>query len=200
MKDEKQLIIFFKKGTSVDAPTLAAKLKEKFEELGEPTVIPFNFKNPNQPLVIFNQGKIELTVNINDVGFAYKREDEKKAFDTVIEIIECFEELDYSFVRMGYVTSYFHTKKEREAFKEKMFKAVDKIDSEFQLSWYNKELIDSVSVNVWEREMTDLMNGVELLSVYDINTPIDEEYNISSEFVKSFLKACDKYIAIRDKK
>jgi hypothetical protein len=55
-------------------------------------------------------------------------------------------------------------------------------------------------VNVWEREMTDLMNGVELLSVYDINTPIDEEYNISSEFVKSFLKACDKYIAIRDKK
>ena len=57
-----------------------------------------------------------------------------------------------------------------------------------------------VSVNVWEKEMTDIMNGVEFVSVYDINTPIDEVYNITSEFLSDFLKQCDKYILNRDKK
>ena len=68
------------------------------------------------------------------------------------------------------------------------------------MSWYKKELIDSVLVNVWEREMTDLMNGVMLLSVFDINTPIDEQYNISSEFLRDFLKKCDRYVENSDKK
>ncbi len=200
MKNEKQLMLFFKKGLSLDATSLAAKLKSKFEILGDPIVIPFNAKNPTEPLVVFNQNDLNITVTISDVSFIYRTEKEKELFDTIIEIIECLEDLDYSFTRMGYVSTYIHNKKEREFFKEKMFKDPEVIDSEFQLSWYKKELIDSVSVNVWEREMTDMMNGVELVSIYDINTPIDEIYNISSEFVKDFLKACDKYIAIRDKK
>ena len=200
MKDEKQLMLFFKKGTSLDTLVLSSRLKEKFEELGDPHIIPFNKNKPDQPLIIFNNDNFNLTVTFYDISFVYNREDDDKYYDLVMDIIDCFEDLDYSFTRMGYISTYFHTKKEKERFKEKVFKDPDTFNSEFQLSWYKKELIDSVSVNVWEREMTDLMNNVELVSVYDINTPIDEEYYISGDFVRDFIKKCDKYIANRDKK
>lgn len=201
MKNEKQLVLFFSKGTRLDdGAILAAKLASKFSLLGSPAVIPFNRNNPNQPLVIFNQGKINLNVGVSDISFIYSSDEQNKLYDTIIEMIEYFEDLDYSFERMGYVSTYFHTKKDRESFKEKVFKNPEMVDSEFQLSWYKKELIDSVSVNVWEKEMTDIMNGVEFVSVYDINTPIDEVYNITSEFLRDFLKQCDKYILNRDKK
>ena len=74
------------------------------------------------------------------------------------------------------------------------------INSEFQLSWYRKELIDSVSVNVWEKDLTDTMKGIELVSIFDINTPVDEAYNINSDFLRDFIKKCDKYIENRDNK
>ena len=200
MKDEKQLMLFFKKGTKLDTIALASKLKEKFTLLGEPHIIPLNKNNLSQPLIVFNKGDINLTVTFYDVSFVYNREDDDKCYDNMINILGCFEELDYSFTRMGYISTRFHSKKDKERFKDKVFKDPDMFSSEFQLSWYKKELIDSVSVNVWEREMTDLVNGVELVSVYDINTPIDEEYYISSEFVRDFIKKCDKYISNRDKK
>ncbi len=200
MKDEKQLVLFFSKGTRIDNTSLAAKLASKFSILKDPIVIPFSEQNPNQPLIVFNQGKLQLTVNITDVSFVYNRDEHSKLYDTIIEIIECFEDLDYSFERMGYISTFLHTKKEREAFKKKVFKDEELISSEFQLSWYSKELIDSVSVNVWEREMTDLLNNVEFVSIYDINTPRDEVYNITSEFMKDFIKQCDKFIESRDKK
>ncbi|MBR4260607.1 MAG: hypothetical protein IKQ33_01445 [Clostridia bacterium] len=200
MKEEKQLVLFFSRGTEVDSTNLAAKLKNKFDELGDPAVIPFNPNNPNQPLIIFNHGLINLTVGISDISFIYNSENHKKYYDTVMDIIECFEDLDYSFERLGYISTLIHTKKEKEKFIENVFKDTSMVSSEFQFSWYTKELIDSVSVNVWEREMTDIMNNIELVSVFDINTPMNEVYNISSEFVRDFIKQCDKYIDSKDKK
>lgn len=200
MKDEKQLVLFFSKGTVVDGVELAAKLSSKFSFLGQPVVIPYNANNPDQPLIIFNQGIISLTVNPNDISFIYKSEEHSKLYDDIMDIIEHFEYLDYSFERMGYISTFLHSKKEREKFKSNVFKDDDMITSEFQLSWYTKELIDSVSVNVWEREMTDMMNKVDLVSIFDINTPIDEVYNINSEFLRDFIKKCDKYIKNRDEK
>lgn len=194
MKDEKQIVLFFSKGTVVDATSVAAKLKSKFEELGDPAVIPFSRENPNRPLIIFNQKSLNLTVNATDISFIYVRELDDKLYDVVMDIIECFEDLDYSFERLGYISTYLHTKKEKEKFKENVFKDKDMFESEFQVSWYTKDFIDSVAVNIWEKEMTDLINNVELVSVFDINTPMDEVYNITSEFVKGFIKKCDKYI------
>lgn len=200
MNEEKQIVLFFRKGTMVNGPELALKLSSKYNFLGAPTVIPFNPKDPSQPLVIFNQGIIEFTVSITDINIIYKSKNHEKLYDDIISIIEYLEELDYSFDRMGYITTVMHSKKERENFKKNVFKDENLISSEFQLSWYSKELIDSVAVNVWEREMTDLMNGVELVSVFDINTPVDEQYNITSEFLRDFLKKCDKYIENADKR
>lgn len=200
MNEEKQIVLFFRKGTMVNGPELALKLSSKYNFLGAPTVIPFNPKDPSQPLVIFNQGIIEFTVSITDINIIYKSKNHEKLYDDIMSIIEYLEELDFSFDRMGYITTIMHSKKEKDVFKKNVFKDEDLITSEFQLSWYTKEHIDSVAVNVWEREMTDLMNGVELVSVFDINTPIDEQYNITSEFLRDFLKKCDKYIENADKR
>lgn len=200
MNDEKQLVLFFSKGTEIDNTQLAAKLNSKFSVLGAPVVLPFNPAKPEQPLIIFNQGLINLTVNITDISFIYSKADHNKLYDEIIDIIEFFEELDYSFERMGYISTFLHTKKEKEKFKENVFKDKSMINSEFQLSWYSKELIDSVSVNFWEKEMTDMINKVELVSIFDINTPIDEVYNISSDFLRGFIKKCDKFIEEKDKK
>ena len=200
MKDEKQLVLFFTKGTKVEGMDLASKLSTKFSILGQPAVIPFNPNNLGQPLIIFNQGIVSLTVNATDISFIYNSEEHSKLYDDIMDIIEYFEYLDYTFERMGYISTILHSKKEREKFKDKVFKDSEMIDSEFQLSWYKKELIDSVSVNVWQREMTDMMNGVDLVSIFDINTPIDEVYNINSDFLRDFIKQCDKYIENKDKK
>ena len=199
MKDEKQLVLFFKKGTEVDGADLAAKLSKKFEGLKDPIVIPFNPNNPRQPLIIFNQGPINLNIGYSDVSFIYNREVHKLIYEVIIEIVEYFEELDYSFERMGYISTFLHNKKTKEKFKKNMFNEDANIDSEFQLSWYKKELIDSVSVNVWRKGITDVINNVEFVSIYDINTPMDEEYNITSEFLSNFIKQCDKYIDEKEK-
>lgn len=199
MKDENQLVLFFKNGTKVDSVSLAKELKDNFLLLGDPVVLPFNPNNTREPLIIFNQGKINLTVGINDVSFIYYAGDNKELFNTIIEIVECFENLDYSFERMGYVKTILHSKKEREKFKENVFKDQDLIESEFQLSWYKKELIDSVKVNVWHKELTDIINNVELVTVFDINTPIDEVYYITSDFLRNFIKECDKYVDKKDR-
>lgn len=199
MKDENQLVLFFRNGTKVDSVSLAKELKDNFSLLGDPTILPFNPNNTREPLIIFNRGKINLTVGVNDVSFIYYASDNKELFNTIIEIVECFENLDYSFERMGYVKTILHSKKEREKFKENVFKDKDLIESEFQLSWYKKELIDSVKVNVWHKELTDIINNVELVTIFDINTPIDEAYYITSAFLMEFIKECDKYVDKKDK-
>lgn len=199
MKDEKQLVLFFRKGTNIDSTDLAARLNKKFDFLKDPVVLPFNPNNPSQPLIIFNRGIINLTITITDVSFVYDKETHKEMYDTIIEVVEYLEELDYSFERMGYISTFLHSKKEKEKFKSIMFKDKDTIESEFQVSWYKRELIDSVSVNVWQKGITDMVNGVEFVSVFDINTPIDETYNITSEFLKDFVKQCDKYISEKEK-
>lgn len=194
MKDEKQLVLFFKKGTVVDGPDLAAKLNKKFGFLKDPVVIPFDPKNPRQPLIIFNRGLVSLTIGMADFSLIYNSELHKGMYEDIMDMISYLEELDYSFERMGYISTFLHNEKEKEKFKKKMFNDEHPIEAEFQLSWYKKELIDSVSVNVWRKGITDVINGVDFVTVYDINTPIDEAYNITGDFLRDFIKQCDKYI------
>ena len=196
MKNEKQIVLFLAKNTNYNEVQLAARLNENFPLLGSPMTVPFDEKNPGAPIIVFNQGKINLTMNFNDVSFIYNRDTEKENDELLLEIVSFLEE-SLRFVRLGYVTTYNHTKEERKNFIENVFKDRKMITSEFQLSWYTSSLIDSVKVNVWERHLTDIMNKVEFVSIFDINTPIEEENNITSEFLNSFLKKCDKDIKDR---
>ncbi len=199
-QEEKQIVLFFKRGTMIESPQLAAKLNEKFPALLDPIVLPVNEKDLSQPLVIFNRGIFSLTISLTDMSIIYKADKHKEYFNTVVEIIECLEELDYSFERLGYLSTIFHDRKDKEKFVKNMFKENKLIDTDFNLSWYSRELIDSVAVNVWQKEITDPTSQNDLVTVFDINTPKGEAYNISSEFVNSFIKKCDKYIESHDLK
>lgn len=195
MKNERQIVLFLKKNTSFNQTQIAAKLNEKFSELGNPVILPPNENDPNQPLIIFNQGLLNLTINYNDVSFVFFEENKEKVEELIYEILTILEDYSFDFVRFGYISTYLGSKKEKEMFKEKVFKINNLINDDFQLSWYTKELIDSVSVNVWERHFTDFVNKVEIVSIFDINTPMEEEYNITSDFIQNFIKKCDKHIS-----
>lgn len=199
MKNEKQIVLFLKRKTEFNQTQLAAKLNEKFPELKEPVTLPLNVNDPNQPLIIFNQGQLNLTINYNDVSFIFFEENKSSVEEFIIEIVDFLENYNLDFVRMGYISTFLNGKEQQENFKQKIFKSEDLIKDDFQLSWYKKELIDSVKVNVWERHFTDLSQNIDLISIYDINTPLEEEYNISSDFIKNFLKKCDKYIENKNK-
>lgn len=194
MKNERQIVLFFEKNIEFNQTQLAAKLNEKFSELGNPVILPPSDRNREQPLIIFNQSYINMTVSYNAVSFIFSEDDKDNCDKLVIRIMEILEEFGLYFIRMGYVSTYVYGKKERKNFKSIAFKDSIPINDDFQLAWYSKELIDSVAVNVWERYFTDLANKLEFASVFDINTPVEEEYNISSEFVEDFCKKCDKFI------
>ncbi len=191
MKSEKQIVLFLKKGSSYNPVQIAARLNEKFSYLGIPVTLPFDEKNANNPLIIFNKGLIEFSMNYFDATFIF---DDKKYIDDILSIVEFLEEEGFDFVRFGYISTFIRTKKERELFKKKVFVNPDDYSEEFNLSKYNSILIDSVRVNVWERNLTDNMSKVEFITVIDINTPVNEEYNITSEFLTDFIPSCDKYI------
>lgn len=194
MKNEKQVVLFLKPNTIFNQTQIAAKMTEKFSELGNPMILPPNDNDKAQALIIFNQGVMNVSINYNDVSMVFFEEEKDACNKLVVDLIDFFTDYSFDFVRMGYISTFLNGKKERESFKKKMFASDDIINDDFQLAWYSKESIDSVLVNVWERYFTDFNQNIDLVTIFDINTPIDEEYNISSEFVGNFLKKCDKFI------
>ena len=195
MREEKRIVLFLEKVESFDKQELTKSLEEKFPKLGKAMVVPITTVVKGAPLINFNKGLVSLVIGRKDVSFTYERNN-KEAEELSLEIMAFLEE-SFSFVRMGYVSSYEHTKKERENFIENVFKDQKMITSEFNISWYKEELIDSVKVNVWEKHLTDIIRGVEFISIFDINTPISEKNNINSNFVENFIKKCDKFIRDR---
>ena len=85
-QEEKQIVLFFKRGTMIESPQLAAKLNEKFPALLDPIVLPVNEKDLSQPLVIFNRGIFSLTISLTDMSIIYKADKHKEYFYTVVEM------------------------------------------------------------------------------------------------------------------
>jgi hypothetical protein len=194
MENEKQIVLFFKGGSEFNELQIAAKINERHPSLNNPITIPYDESNPNNPLIVFNKGLMNITVNRKDASFIFKDKDNKECLEIINDIIEIFEENDIEFIRLGYISTHGHTKKDKEKFLKKLFVNPELISDEFNLAWYKSELIDSVRVNVWERHLTDMINKADFVSIIDINTPMDKEYNITSDFVIDFINKCDKYI------
>lgn len=194
MKNEKQIVLFLKDNTEFSEVQIAARINERHPSLGNPITIPYDESNDNNPLIIFNKGIINFTMNRKDASFIFKEEDSKECLDILNDIMEIFEDNNIESKRLGYVTTHMHTKKIKDKFIKKIFIDPEVVGDEFNLAWYKSELIDSVRVNVWERHLTDVINNVDFVSIIDINTPMDKEYNITNEFVIDFINKCDKYI------
>ncbi len=194
MQNEKQIVLFLEKNTEFSEIKIASEIFEKYPVLNSPITIPYESDKPNNPLIIFNKGLMQVTMNRNDLSFIFKGDDAKECMDIIEGIMDLLDDNRIEFIRIGYVSSYIHTKKEKTSFIKNLLKDQKVIGSEFNLAWYKEELIDSVKVNVWERHLTDTINNVEFLTIMDINTPMDKELNITSEFTIDFIKNCDKFI------
>ena len=111
MNDDKQIVLFLKKGTTFNQVQIAARLNEKFSELGIPITLPIDEKNPNAPLIVFNKGLVEISMNYDTLSFIYDR-GSKDARDISIKVTEFMENENIEFVRFGYVSTYIRTKKQ----------------------------------------------------------------------------------------
>lgn len=184
--ENRQLVLFYK--NSFDVDNLGNLLLNKFPYLGPVLVMPNN--NENLPIIMFQKKEIKIVITDNAIDFKYPSTID---FKLVLDIIESLENQGFSFDRMGYISFYLFNKKEKEKYMENNFKKVLS-NGEFQFSIYKREYIDSVKVNVVELSRTIDENDNDLSLVFDINTPINEIYYITSSFLNDFLKECDKYI------
>lgn len=186
MVEDRQLVLFF--NNSYDINLIADILVRKFSFLNEVLVIPPT--EENAPNIVFQKGEVKLTIFRKYLNLNYLINFD---FDLIIEIIETLENEGFVFNRMGYISIYFHKIDEKIKFIENSFKKEEKRNQEFQLYRYSSDLIDSVKVNVVEIEKTNPEKDLPMITIFDINTPVDEIYNITSSFLGDFIKECDKY-------
>lgn len=197
MKNTKEIILFYEKVPDFNLTDIAKEILDRYEYLGEPTIIPRNENNTF--LVVFNKNS-ELQIEINDknVFIVMKHSYFNSLNSIVFDVVDTFEMFDTKFSRIGYISSNFESPLKIEKAKEKYLKVKEFKDVlELNLSWYRKINFRSSYINCWERVITDTVNFKDLLLQYDINTLVGEKVDIDMKFIKDFFKTSDDYIEKR---
>lgn len=197
MKNTKEIILFYEKLPDFNLTDIAKEILDRYEYLGEPTIIPRNENNTF--LVVFNKNP-ELQIEINDknVFIVMKHSYFNDLNSIVFDVVDTFEMFDTKFSRIGYISSNFESPLKIEKAKEKYLNVEEFKDVlELNLSWYRKINFRSSYINCWERVITDTVNFKDLLLQYDINTLVGEKVDIDMKFIKDFFKTSDYYIEKR---
>ncbi len=197
MKNTKEIILFYEKVPDFNLTDIAKEILDRYEYLGEPTIIPRNENNTF--LVVFNKNP-ELQIEINDknVFIVMKHSYFNDLNSIVFDVVDTFEMFDTKFSRIGYISSNFESPLKIEKAKEKYLNVEEFKDVlELNLSWYRKIDFRSSYINCWERVITDTVNFKDLLLQYDINTLVGEKVDIDMKFIKDFFKTSDDYIEKR---
>lgn len=197
MKNTKEIILFYEKVPDFNLTDIAKEILDRYEYLGEPTIIPKNENNTF--LVVFNKNS-ELQIEINDknVFIVMKHSYFNSLNSIVFDVVDTFEMFNTKFSRIGYISSNFESPLKIEKAKEKYLKVEEFKDVlELNLSWYRKIDFRSSYINCWERVITDTVNFKDLLLQYDINTLVGEKVDIDMKFIKDFFKTADDYIEKR---
>lgn len=197
MKNTKEIILFYEKVPDFNLTDIAKEILDRYEYLGEPTIIPRNENNTF--LVVFNKNS-ELQIEINDknVFIVMKHSYFNSLNSIVFDVVDTFEMFNTKFSRIGYISSNFESPLKIEKAKEKYLKVEEFKDVlELNLSWYRKIDFRSSYINCWERVITDTVNFKDLLLQYDINTLVGEKVDIDMKFIKDFFKTSDDYIEKR---
>ena len=197
MKNTKEIILFYEKVPDFNLTDIAKEILDRYEYLGEPTIIPRNENNTF--LVVFNKNS-ELQIEINDknVFIVMKHSYFNVLNSIVFDVVDTFEMFDTKFSRIGYISSNFESPLKIEKAKEKYLNVEEFKDVlELNLSWYRKINFRSSYINCWERVITDTVNFKDLLLQYDINTLVGEKVDIDMKFIKDFFKTSDDYIEKR---
>lgn len=197
MKNTKEIILFYEKVPDLNLTDIAKEILDRYEYLGEPTIIPRNENNTF--LVVFNKNS-ELQIEINDknVFIVMKHSYFNSLNSIVFDVVDTFEMFNTKFSRIGYISSNFESPLKIEKAKEKYLNVEEFKDVlELNLSWYRKIDFRSSYINCWERVITDTVNFKDLLLQYDINTLVGEKVDIDMKFIKDFFKTADDYVEKR---
>ena len=197
MKNTKEIILFYEKVPDFNLTDIAKEILDRYEYLGEPTIIPRNENNTF--LVVFNKNS-ELQIEINDknVFIVMKHSYFNVLNSIVFDVVDTFEMFNTKFSRIGYISSNFESPLKIEKAKEKYLNVEEFKDVlELNLSWYRKIDFRSSYINCWERVITDTVNFKDLLLQYDINTLVGEKVDIDMKFIKDFFKTADDYVEKR---
>lgn len=197
MKNTKEIILFYEKVPDFNLTDIAKEILDRYEYLGEPTIIPRNENNTF--LVVFNKNsEFQIEINDKNVLIVMKHSYFNDLNSIVFDVVDTFEMFDTKFSRIGYISSNFESPLKIEKAKEKYLNVEEFKDVlELNLSWYRKIDFRSSYINCWERVITDTVNFKDLLLQYDINTLVGEKVDIDMKFIKDFFKTSDDYIEKR---
>lgn len=197
MKNTKEIILFYEKVPDFNLTDIAKEILDRYEYLGEPTIIPRNENNTF--LVVFNKNsEFQIEINDKNVLIVMKHSYFNDLNSIVFDVVDTFEMFDTKFSRIGYISSNFESPLKIEKAKEKYLNVEEFRDVlELNLSWYRKINFRSSYINCWERVITDTVNFKDLLLQYDINTLVGEKVDIDMKFIKDFFKTSDDYIEKR---
>lgn len=197
MKNTKEIILFYEKLPDFNLTDIAKEILDRYEYLGEPTIIPKNENNTF--LVVFNKNsEFQIEINDKNVLIVMKHSYFNDLNSIVFDVVDTFEMFDTKFSRIGYISSNFESPLKIEKAKEKYLNVEEFKDVlELNLSWYRKINFRSSYINCWERVITDTVNFKDLLLQYDINTLVGEKVDIDMKFIKDFFKTSDDYIEKR---
>lgn len=197
MKNMKEIILFYEKVPDFNLTDIAKEILDRYEYLGEPTIIPRNENNTF--LVVFNKNsEFQIEINDKNVLIVMKHSYFNDLNSIVFDVVDTFEMFDTKFSRIGYISSNFESPLKIEKSKEKYLNVEEFKDVlELNLSWYRKINFRSSYINCWERVITDTVNFKDLLLQYDINTLVGEKVDIDMKFIKDFFKTSDDYIEKR---
>ena len=197
MKNTKEIILFYEKVPDFNLTDIAKEILDRYEYLGEPTIIPRNENNTF--LVVFNKNsEFQIEINDKNVLIVMKHSYFNDLNSIVFDVVDNFAMFDTKFSRIGYISSNFESPLKIEKAKEKYLNVEEFKDVlELNLSWYRKINFRSSYINCWERVITDTVNFKDLLLQYDINTLVGEKVDIDMKFIKDFFKTSDDYIEKR---
>ena len=197
MKNTKEIILFYEKVPDFNLTDIAKEILDRYEYLGEPTIIPRNENNTF--LVVFNKNsEFQIEINDKNVLIVMKHSYFNDLNSIVFDVVDNFEMFDTKFSRIGYISSNFESPLKIEKAKEKYLNVEEFKDVlELNLSWYRKINFRSSYINCWERVITDTVNFKDLLLQYDINTLVGEKVDIDMKFIKDFFKTADDYVEKR---
>lgn len=198
MNNSVQLVLFFKEGSVYNPAMVAAKISEKYSEIGNPILLPINTDAPKEadiPFIVFNQNpNFQISSNFNDVRIVLQADFIDKLEKVVFDVFDIFNKEKLVFTRIGYIPTNLYNEECKTEFRQNYLNTNDLSEViDYQFSWLKRLKIDDIEINCWERNITDSKKINGLLKIYDFNTDADCKVDITKEFIKKFLKFCNNY-------
>lgn len=196
MKNSIQIVLFFEKDTAYNVSKIASLINEKFSDIGNPILLPFNGmqENANIPYIIFNQNQnINLMANFQSISIMLFNEMMDRKDEFIKLVFSIFN--DVVFVRMGFIVNKVLDRSAiSDISSETSCNDIVLLSKDFKIAWLNEIQIDNLNVNMWKSYLTDNNNTDSILCVYDFNTCIEDNLQLSEKKVTEFINLCDNKV------